>query len=99
MALVLIGPIEGVLILMPEELYPDYSLCPSMPRDKKKIDPIDLALLGEDGTGLNGGILKAIIVLQKKGRVQDSWTSFAKPIAIAAISSVITYGLTYVLTH
>ena len=40
---------------MPEDqLWPDYSLCPSCPEIKKKIDRIDLALLGEDGTGLNG---------------------------------------------
>jgi hypothetical protein len=84
---------------MTNEKKPDYSLCPSCPEIKKKIDRIDLALLGEDGTGLNGGIVKAITDLQKKGRVQASWTSFSKPIAIAAISSVITYGLTYVLTH
>ena len=31
-----------VLILMPEELHPDYSLCPSCPEIKRKIDRIDL---------------------------------------------------------
>ena len=36
---------------MPEELQPDYSLCPRCPEIKRKIDRIDLALLGEDGTG------------------------------------------------
>ena len=84
---------------MPEELYPDYSLCPSCPEIKRKIDRIDLALLGEDGTGLNGGIVKAITDLQKKSRVQASWASLAKPLIIAAISSAITYGLTYALSH
>jgi hypothetical protein len=84
---------------MPEELHPDYSLCPSCPEIKRKIDRIDLALLGEDGTGLNGGIVKAIIDFQKKNRVQTSWVSVAKPIAIAVISSAITYGLTCALAH
>ena len=77
----------------------DYSLCPSCPEIKKKIDRIDFALLGEDGTGLNGGIVKAITDLQKKSKVSASWASFAKPIAIGAATSVVTFLLTYVLTH
>jgi len=36
----------------------DYSNCPSCPEIKKKIDRIYFALLAEDGTGLNGGIVK-----------------------------------------
>jgi hypothetical protein len=78
---------------------PDYSLCPSCPEIKKKIDRIDLALLGEDGTGLNGGIVKAITDLQKKSRVQSSWVGIAKPIAIGSISAVVTLALTYLLSH
>ncbi len=84
---------------MPEELHPDYSLCPSCPEIKKKIDRIDLALLGEDGTGLNGGIVKAITDLQKKSRVQGSWLSIAKPITVGTISAAITLALTYLLSH
>ena len=84
---------------MPEELLPDYSLCPSCPEIKRKIDRIDLALLGEDGTGLNGGIVKAITDLQKKSKVSASWTNFAKPIAIAAVTSIVTFLLTYGLAH
>jgi hypothetical protein len=84
---------------MPEESHPDYSLCPSCPEIKRKIDRIDLALLGEDGTGLNGGIVKAITDLQKKNKVSASWASFAKPIAIGAVTSVVTFLLTYTLAH
>ena len=84
---------------MPEELYPDYSLCPSCPEIKRKIDRIDLALLGEDGTGLNGGIVKAITDLQKKSKVSASWASFVKPIAIGAVTSIVTFLLTYALVH
>jgi hypothetical protein len=84
---------------MPEELWPDYGLCPSCPEIKRKIDRIDLALLGEDGTGLNGGIVKAITDLQKKNKVSASWASFAKPIAIGAVTSVVTLLLTYALAH
>ena len=84
---------------MTNEKKPDYSLCPSCPEIKKKIDRIDLALLGEDGTGLNGGIVKAITDLQKKGRVQASWASFGKPIIVALITSAITFALTYAFTH
>ena len=85
---------------MPEDpLKPDYSLCPSCPEIKRKIDRIDLALLGEDGTGLNGGIVKAITDLQKKNKVSASWISFAKPIAIGAVTSIVTFLLTYALTQ
>ena len=81
---------------MTEELHPDYSLCPSCPEIKKKIDR---ALLGEDGTGLNGGIVKAITDLQKKSKVSASWTSFVKPIALGTATSIITFLLTYALTQ
>ena len=84
---------------MPEESHPDYSLCPSCPEIKRKIDRIDLALLGEDGTGLNGGIVKAITDLQEKSKVSASWASFAKPIAIGAVTSIVTFLLTYALAH
>ena len=85
---------------MPDEvLKPDYSLCPSCPEIKRKIDRIDLALLGEDGTGLNGGIVKAITDLQKKSNVSASWVSFAKPIAIGAVTSIVTFLLTYALAR
>jgi hypothetical protein len=85
--------------MMTNEKKPDYSLCPSCPEIKKKIDRIDLALLGEDGTGLNGGIVKAITDLQKKGKVQASWMSIAKPIAVGALSAAITLVLTFLLSH
>ena len=84
---------------MPEELHPDYSLCPSCPEIKRKIDRIDLALLGEDGTGLNGGIVKAITDLQKKSKVSASWASFAKTIAIGEVTLIVTFPLTYPLAH
>jgi hypothetical protein len=85
---------------MPEDsLWPDYSLRPSCPEIKRKIDRIDLALLGEDGTGLNGGIVKAITDLQKKSKVSASWTNFIKPIAIGAVTSIVTFLLTYALAH
>ncbi len=84
---------------MPEESHPDYSLCPSCPEIKRKIDRIDLALLGEDGTGLNGGIVKSITDLQKKSKVSTSWANFAKPIAIGVVTSILTFLLTYALAH
>jgi predicted oxidoreductase len=78
---------------------PDYSLCPACPEIKKKIDRIDLALMGSDGTGMKEGIVKAITELQKNNKVQASWVSFSKPLAIAILSSIITFGLTYGLLH
>ena len=84
---------------MTNEKKPDYSNCPSCPDIKRKIDRIDLALLGEDGTGLNGGIVKAITDLQKKSKIQSSWLGIAKPIAIAVATSVITLAVTYGLLN
>jgi hypothetical protein len=78
---------------------PDYSRCPSCPEIKKKIDRIDRALLGEDGTGLNGGIVRAITDLQKKGKVSASWAGFAKPIAIGAVTSIVTFLITYAIAR
>jgi predicted oxidoreductase len=78
---------------------PDYSLCPACPEIKKKIDRIDLALMGPDGTGMKDGIVHAITQLQKNGKVQDSWVNNAKPILFAVVSSVLTFALTYALTH
>jgi hypothetical protein len=51
----------------------DYSLCRACPKIEKKIDRIDVALLGPDGTGMNAGIVFTITELQKQIRVQDSW--------------------------
>jgi predicted oxidoreductase len=45
------------------------------------------------------GIVKAITELQKNNKVQASWVSFSKPLAIAILSSIITFGLTYGLLH
>ena len=78
---------------------PDYSLCPACPEIKKKIDRIDLALMGPDGTGMKEGIVHAITQLQKASKVQDSWVNNTKPILFAAVSSVLTFAITYALTH
>lgn len=76
-----------------------YANCPSCPEIKKKIDRIDLALMGPDGTGMKEGIVKAITDLKEAARVQSSWLNFAKPIAIAVISSALTFALTYGVFH
>jgi hypothetical protein len=73
----------------------DFRNCPTCPDLKKKIDRIDRALLGPDGTELNKGIVYAITQLQKNSEVQASWVNFAKPIALAVLSSLVTFALTY----
>lgn len=77
-----------------------YVNCPSCPEIKKKIDRIDLALLGPDGTGREGGLVKAVNDLEDRFKVQASWTDVFKPIVIAAVSSAVTFLLTYgILSH
>ena len=84
---------------MSADLDANYKNCPSCPDIKKKIDRIDRALLGEDGTGMKEGIVHAITILQKNSKVQASWVNNAKPIAIVVVSSLLTFALTYLLTH
>jgi predicted oxidoreductase len=73
--------------------------CPTCPELKKKVDQIYLAILGADGTGLNGGIVKAITDLQKCGRVQSSWVSNFKPVILSAVTSVVSIVVTLLVTH
>jgi len=42
----------------------DFSNCPSCPDLKKKLDRIDEALVGPDGTGLNSGVVKLLTDLR-----------------------------------
>lgn len=57
------------------------------------------ALLGEDGTGLNSGVIRAILKklddFEASRKVTASWVSFIKPVAVSvAITAVSTYLLT-----
>lgn len=76
----------------------DYSNCPSCPEIKEKIDRIDRALLGKDGTGLNDGVIYHILQklddLEAKNRVSASWLDMIKPIAISVVITALT---TYLL--
>ncbi len=54
------------------------------------------ALLGDDMTGLNSGVIHEILTklnsLSTSGKVAASWLSFLKPIAVSvAITAVTTY--------
>jgi hypothetical protein len=73
----------------------DYGLCPSCPDIKRKIDRIDLALLGEDGTGMKSGIVFTITKLQTQNRVADSWVGNVKPFLVAAGTALVTFAITY----
>jgi len=52
------------------------------------------ALLGEDGTALNSGvifkILKKLDSLEKTRKVSASWISFIKPIVISVVITAVT---------
>jgi hypothetical protein len=86
-------------VIIPKIIVPNYSLCPTCPEIKKKIDRIDSALLGEDGTGLKGGISFEISQLKGAEKVTSSWTSLGKPVLIAVASSVLTFIITYALVN
>lgn len=60
---------------------------------------IKRALLGEDGTGLRGGIVYEISLLKSDSKTTRSWTDNLKPLAIAVVSSVLTFAVTYALTN
>jgi hypothetical protein len=59
---------------------------------------IKRALLGEDGTGLQSGIVYEISLLKSDNKTTRSWTDTLKPLAIAVVSSVLTFAVTYALT-
>ena len=76
-----------------------YANCPSCPDIKKKIDRIELALLGPDGTGREAGLVKAVNKIESSLNVQSSWANMFKPVAIAVVSSALTFALTYGVFH
>ena len=76
-----------------------FQSCPICPDLTRKINSLGLALLGEDGTGLNDGvihsILEKLIGLEVSRTVTASWVSFVKPVAISIfITAVTTWALT-----
>lgn len=60
---------------------------------------IKRALLGEDGTGLKGGIVYEIATLKADSKTSKSWIDTAKPIVIAIASSLATFAITYALAN
>ena len=66
---------------------------------QKKVDRIDLALLGPDGTGLHGGICKDIHDINEKDKIQESWTNALKPYVFTTLTTILVFALTWMLTH
>jgi len=66
----------------------------------KNVEKTLIALMGEDGTGLNDGVIHQLLEkvnsLSKTRSINASWVSFWKPIAISVIITAIT---TYVITR
>ena len=74
--------------------------CPECPEIKKKIDRIFVALLGDDGLGMQNGLVYELTLLKSTKNTTASWVGVVKPVAIAVLSSGITFVLTYgVLQH
>ena len=60
---------------------------------------IKTALLGDDGTGMSGGIVFEIGCLKQSNKVNTSWSSNIKPIIYSAVSALIAAAITYLITH
>ena len=60
----------------------------------KNIDKALLALLGEDGTALNGGVIFKITEkldsFERSRSVTKSWLSLVKPVAVSVIITAVT---------
>ena len=72
-----------------------FSNCPDCPEIKKKIDRIFVALLGDDGLGMQNGLVYELTLLKSTKNTTASWIGVAKPIAIAVVASAVTFLLTY----
>ncbi len=69
-----------------------------------QIEKALIALLGEDCTGLNTGIIRTILTkldqLSDANKVQKSWINVLKPLFISIVSAAIASALTYlILAH
>ena len=65
----------------------------------KQVDKALISLLGEDGTGLNSGVIHRMLLklddLEAKNKVSASWLDLVKPVAVSvAITALTTYLLT-----
>ena len=65
----------------------------------KQVEKALISLLGEDGTGLNNGVIHRMLQklddLEAKNKVSSSWIDLIKPIAVSvAITAFSTYLLT-----
>jgi len=66
----------------------------------KNVEKTLIALMGEDGTGLNDGVIHQLLdkvnSLSKTRSVNASWVNFWKPIAVSVVITAITV---YILTR
>jgi hypothetical protein len=73
--------------------------CPTCPELKRKIDRIDIALLGADGTGMTSGIVMALTQLKSNMNANEdvtaSWVRTFRPIVTFVVGSLVTAGVTY----
>jgi len=63
------------------------------------LQSIKRALLGEDGTGMAGGIVYEISCLKANSKVHSSWTGTFKPVFCSIVTATITAAVTYFVTH
>lgn len=68
----------------------------------KNVEKSLTALLGEDGTGLNEGVIHTVLTkldkLEDCQKVQRSWVENWKPVIYTAVGVVVTAFITWALT-
>ena len=64
--------------------------CPECPEIKKKIDRIFEAILGDDGLGLQNGLVFELTALKANKNTTDSWVGIVKPVAVSVLITAIT---------
>ncbi len=63
------------------------------------LQTIKKALVGEDGTGMNSGIVFEIGCLKSSNKIHSSWINTFRPIVVSVVTAIITAAITFIVTH
>ncbi len=63
------------------------------------LQTIKKALLGEDGTGMNSGIVFEIGCLKSNNKIHSSWINTFRPLIVSVVTAIVTAAITFIVTH